>query len=424
MREQSNTIRFVDLFSGLGGTRLGLEQACDELGLEHECVLSSDKKKSAAKAYKHNFNEDVFPDVTQIDETEMKDFDFLLAGFPCQPFSRAGMKRGFADTRGTMFFEIERILKAKTPKFLLLENVAELTTNDKGRTLQIIIEHLEALGYATSWAVLDGHKFGLAQSRRRIYITGIYGGEPFDFDTLEETEGKTMSSVLEHDLDLLDTPFTKAVLSTYKPEELSGYVISDKRRGPKTMHSWDIGSHGKVSKDEHALMETILSEFRKRKWADQLGVKWRDGMPLNLDQVCEATGWDKAKAKKNLDSLTAKGYLMQKHPYHDNSLEERTDLPIGWKLVTSRVSFELNRFLGEDDVCVTLTATDASHIGVIDGKGLRRLSTRECLRLFGFPESYDLSCVTQNEAYDLVGNSICVPVVKEIAKKMLQTSGY
>ena len=186
MREQSNTIRFVDLFSGLGGTRLGLEQACDELGLEHECVLSSDKKKSAAKAYKHNFNEDVFPDVTQIDETEMKDFDFLLAGFPCQPFSRAGMKRGFADTRGTMFFEIERILKAKTPKFLLLENVAELTTNDKGRTLQIIIEHLEALGYATSWAVLDGHKFGLAQSRRRIYITGIYGGEPFDFDTLED----------------------------------------------------------------------------------------------------------------------------------------------------------------------------------------------------------------------------------------------
>ena len=424
MSGKAETIRFIDLFSGLGGTRLGLEQACDELGLQHKCILSSDKKKSAAKAYKHNFNEDVFPDVTKIDETELEDFDFLLAGFPCQPFSRAGMKRGFADTRGTMFFEIERILKAKEPKFFLLENVAELTTNDKGRTLEVIINHLEALGYGTSWEVLDGHDFGLAQSRRRIYITGIRDEDPLDFNTLDKSNvNKTMADIMEHDLDLLETPFTKAVLSTYKPKDLGGYVISDKRRGPKTMHSWDIGSHGKVSKEEHELMETILSEFRKHKWADQLGVKWRDGMPLNLTQICEATGWDKAKAKKNLDSLTEKGYLMQRHPYKDGSLEERDDLPIGWKLVTSRVSFELNRFLGEDDVCVTLTATDASHIGVIDGKGLRRLSTRECLRLFGFPETYDLSCVTQNEAYDLIGNSICVPVVKAIAKKMLKTSG-
>jgi DNA (cytosine-5)-methyltransferase 1 len=420
MEEQQGRIRFIDLFSGLGGTRLGLEQACQELGLECECILSSDKKKSAAKAYKHNFDEDVFPDVTKIDESELGDFDFLLAGFPCQPFSRAGMKRGFADTRGTMFFEIERILKAKKPKFFLLENVAELTTNDHGRTLEVIMDHLDALGYATSWAVLDGHDFGLAQNRRRIYIAGICGKDPLDFDDLDRCEGTTMKDVMEHGLPLLDTPFTKAVLSTYKPKDLRGYVISDKRRGPKTMHSWDIGSHGKVSEDERELMEAILSNFRKRKWADQLGVTWRDGMPLNLDQICEITGWDKTKAAKNLDSLTEKGYLMKRHPYKDGSLEERTDLPIGWKLVTSRVSFELNRFLGEDDVCVTLTATDASHIGIIDGKGLRRLSTRECLRLFGFPETYDLSCVKQNEAYDLVGNSICVPVVKAIAKKMLE----
>ena len=412
-------IKFIDLFSGLGGTRIGLEQACEDLGLECECVLSSDKKKSAAAAYKQNFGEDVFPDVVKIDEKKMPDFDFLLAGFPCQPFSRAGMKRGFADTRGTMFFELERIMGAKKPKWVLLENVAELTTNDHGRTLEVIINKMEGLGYGTSWKVLDGHEFGLAQSRRRIYITGILDSDPLDFDQVEGEPGKVMGDILESGLPTLDTPFTKAVLSTYSTKELGGYVISDKRRGPKTMHSWDIGSHGKVSADEHAMMETILSEFRKRKWADQLGVKWRDGMPLNLDQICEATGWSKTKAQPVLDSLTAKGYLMKRHPYKDGSLEERTDLPVGWKLVTSRVSFELNRFLGPDDVCVTLTATDASHISVIDGKGIRRLSTRECLRLFGFPEDYTLDGFKDSEVYDLVGNSICVPVVKAISKAML-----
>lgn len=415
----TDAIKFIDLFSGLGGTRIGLEQACEDLDLDCECVLSSDKKKSAAAAYKKNFGEDVFPDVVKIDETTMPDFDVLLAGFPCQPFSRAGMKRGFADTRGTMFFEIERILGAKKPKWVLLENVAELTTNDHGRTLETIIAKLEALGYGTSWKVLDGYDFGLAQSRRRIYIVGILDQDPLDFGEVEGKPGKVMGDIMETGLPLLETPFTKAVLSTYKVKELGGYVISDKRRGPKTMHSWDIASHGKVSADEHAMMETILSEFRKRKWADQLGIKWRDGMPLNLAQICEATGKDKGKVQPILDSLTAKGYLMKRHPYVDGSLEERYDLPIGWKLVTSRVSFELNRFLGPDDVCVTLTATDASHIAIIDGKGLRRLSTRECLRLFGFPESYSLDGFKDSEVYDLVGNSICVPVVKAITKAML-----
>ena len=147
-RTQDKTVKFIDLFAGLGGIRLGFENAFREKGFNPVCVFSSEIKDYAIKAYKNYFNdEEVAGDITQISATDIEDFDFLLGGFPCQPFSAAGLGLGFEDTRGTLFFEIERILKEKQPYGFLLENVEGLINHDDGRTLSIIIDHLKTVSY-------------------------------------------------------------------------------------------------------------------------------------------------------------------------------------------------------------------------------------------------------------------------------------
>ena len=137
-------IKIIDLFAGIGGIRRGFEQASEG---EVDCVFTSEWDKFAAQTYRVNYpDEIVHGDITLIDENDIPDHDILLAGFPCQPFSQAGLQKGFDDTRGTLFFDIERILRAKKPKAILLENVKRLKTHDKGRTLKIIIEHLKEIG--------------------------------------------------------------------------------------------------------------------------------------------------------------------------------------------------------------------------------------------------------------------------------------
>lgn len=125
-------IRFIDLFSGIGGIRKGFEQACTEIGINCKCVFSSEIKPYAVSVFKQNHpNEDIFGDITKIEAKEIPDFDFLLAGFPCQAFSAAGKRLGFEDTRGTLFFEVERIIKEKCPLGFVLENVEGLVNHDK-----------------------------------------------------------------------------------------------------------------------------------------------------------------------------------------------------------------------------------------------------------------------------------------------------
>tara|TARA_B100002052_G_C15873029_1_gene595617 strand:- start:694 stop:1665 length:972 start_codon:yes stop_codon:yes gene_type:complete len=167
----SKKIKIIDLFAGIGGIRLGFENASNNI----ECVFTSEWDKYSQITYKENYpNEEVFGDITKIDEKQIPNHDILLAGFPCQAFSQAGLGKGFSDTRGTLFFDIERILIEKQPKAFLLENVKRLKTHDEGKTLKIILKHLKKAGYKNIYfQVLRARDFGLPQNRERIFIVGF-----------------------------------------------------------------------------------------------------------------------------------------------------------------------------------------------------------------------------------------------------------
>lgn len=158
----------IDLFAGIGGTRLGFHMTG-----RTRAVFSSEIDKFAVKTYRANFGDVPHGDITQIDENDVPDHDILVGGFPCQAFSQAGRKLGFEDTRGTLFFNIARILKVKRPKAFLLENVRNLLSHDKGRTYKVIEQTLIDLGYDVNLLVYKAKDFGVPQNRERIYIVGF-----------------------------------------------------------------------------------------------------------------------------------------------------------------------------------------------------------------------------------------------------------
>lgn len=182
--------KFIDLFAGIGGVRVAFERA------RGECVFTSEWDKPCQVMYEANFGERPFGDITKINAESVPDHDVLTGGFPCQAFSIIGNKFGFADTRGTLFFDVERILKAKRPKAFLLENVKQLTTHNEGRTFKVILERLENLGYFVHHKVLNGLDFGVPQKRERIIIVGFRKNYFFEFPK-KGAKTKTLSDILE-----------------------------------------------------------------------------------------------------------------------------------------------------------------------------------------------------------------------------------
>lgn len=183
-------VTFIDLFAGIGGMRLGME----ENGFE--CVFSSEWDEHAQEMYKLNFGSTPEGDITKINENDVPNHDILLAGFPCQPFSISGKKEGFADTRGTLFFDVLRIANAKKPEVILLENVKHLVHHDGGRTLEVILNSLKEIGYKVSWKVLNAKDFGVAQNRERIIIIATKKTY-FDFDLLKKHTPVYLKDVLD-----------------------------------------------------------------------------------------------------------------------------------------------------------------------------------------------------------------------------------
>ncbi len=304
---------FIDLFAGIGGIRIPFQ----ELG--GRCVFSSEWDSFAQKTYRTNYGEEPHGDITKIDASDIPDFDILLAGFPCQPFSQAGLKKGFSDTRGTLFFEIERILREKRPKAFLLENVKQLRSHDRGRTLKVILQHLDDLNYYVNYAVLRAGDFGVPQNRERIYIVGL-------------------------------------------------------------------------SKDKLVIPENYVFEFPKpSKEKTRLG----DILEDNVDE-----------------KYTISDALWEGHQRRKKEHQEKGN------------GFGYSLFNAESEYTNTISARyykDGSEILIDqgDGKNPRKLTPRECARLQGFPEEFIIP-VSDTQAYKQFGNSVAVPVVRAVAKRLTE----
>lgn len=297
-------LKFIDLFAGIGGIRLPF----DEMG--YQCVFSSEWDKKACETYQANFGEMPAGDITQIDEKDIPSFDVCLAGFPCQAFSIMGKMQGFADTRGTMFFEVERILKYHKPRAILLENVKQLTTHDHGRTFKVILEHLADLGYYTKHKVLNALDFGLPQKRERIIIVGFLDKnltDKFSFDF--EKIPYNLASILEDD-------------NSVDPSLFASDTIREKRK--KSVEGKDV--------------------FYPSVWHEN-----KSGNISVLDHSCAL----------------------------------RTGASYNYLLVN----------------------------------GVRRFSSRELLRLQGFPDTYKI-VVSNQEIRRQTGNSVAVPMIREVAHRI------
>lgn len=185
-----DNFKFIDLFCGIGGFHLAASQNGGK------CVFACDIDADARKAYQANFEMEPKGDITQISVDDIPDHDMLCAGFPCQPFSIIGNRLGFDDIRGTLFFDIVRIIKAKKPRFAVLENVKQLATHDKGRTLRVILETIESIGYTVYWKILNALDYGLPQKRERVIIVCFREHTNFSFPPKEHNY-KPLSEILE-----------------------------------------------------------------------------------------------------------------------------------------------------------------------------------------------------------------------------------
>lgn len=425
-----NILRFIDLFAGIGGIRLGLEQAARDRGINTVCVFTSEIKPHAVKVLQDNHpTETITGDITQVKTKEIPDFDILCAGFPCQAFSSAGKRMGFADTRGTMFFEIERILRDKKPQGFILENVEGLVNHDGGKTLSIITERLDSLGYKFDFRVLNSKYFGVPQERKRIYIVGSKICKP-NLDGFPQKES-TLAGILETGCPTSNTPFVKNLLKHFAIEELYGKAIKDKRGGADNIHSWDLGIKGEVSKEQKQLLDMLLKERRKKKWAEIIGMDWMDGMPLTMEQI--RTFYNVPHLQEMLDDLVRKDYLKYEHPkklvkkevdgVSTSYREYDCTKPKGYNIVAGKLSFEINKVLSPNDIAPTLVAMDMQKLYVADNGGLRRFTLREGLRLCGYPDDMIFD-VSEKDGFDLLGNTVVVPVIKSVADRLLEVINF
>lgn len=232
MESGKDRLRFIDLFAGIGGIRIAFERA------GARCVFTSEWDKACKQTYEANFGDKPVGDITKVDAKEIPDHDILTAGFPCQPFSIMGERQGFADTRGTLFFEVERILAAKKPKAFLLENVKQLISHDKGRTFKVILQKLDKLGYFVHYKILNGLDFGIPQKRERIIIVGFNKDFPFHFPCRGNGKIATLEDVLEPD----EKVDKKHFLSEYMLKKLKEKVPNP----PRQLTVWHENKAGNI----------------------------------------------------------------------------------------------------------------------------------------------------------------------------------
>lgn len=240
----TNKIKYIDLFCGIGGFHQAMQIASESLDIDSECVFASDIDVEACAAYDANFNLKPVGDITKFNASDIPNHDILLAGFPCQAFSIIGDRKGFEDTRGTLFFDIARILKEKKPKGFVLENVKQLRGHDNGKTLEVIISTLLDLGYDVQYKVLNALDFGLPQKRERIFIVGWLKKLDFNWE-FSERKMTPLSKILEKKVS--DSFFASEAIRTRRNEAVKLSQISHNR---PTI--WHENKSGNISAYEYS----------------------------------------------------------------------------------------------------------------------------------------------------------------------------
>lgn len=224
-------LRYIDLFCGIGGFRIAAMNASKDVGVTSECVFSSDIDVDAQTAYEANFGDRPHGDITAIEAVDIPDHDILFGGFPCQAFSIIGEMKGFADARGTLFFDIARILDEKRPRAIVLENVKQLRGHDRGRTLSTILNILDELGYWVDYRVLNALDFGLPQKRERILIVGFLDDsyKRFSWPSPDRFPKRSLEEILENDSDVDPFYFASQKIQKSRKSALKGKILPDGR---------------------------------------------------------------------------------------------------------------------------------------------------------------------------------------------------
>jgi DNA (cytosine-5)-methyltransferase 1 len=409
-------IRYTELFAGIGGLGLAFERAAKEMGLEPILVESVEIDNHAADTYHSNFGLNPLGDVRDV--VSLKEHDVLLAGFPCQSFSYAGEKRGFGDIRGTLFFDIMRLVDKGPPKLLILENVRGLLSNDGGKTFKTIQYEIEKRGYSFDWLLLNSVNFGVPQNRVRVYMICILNRKEGDL-LLESDKGPPdsnnisslgdghprVASILEENVPdryNCSSEFIEGIhralggdLSTLHGRRFIDY------RGGHSIHSWEMGSRGICSSREIEFMNRFITERRNKKFGTH-----RDGKMLTREQI--SSFWEGGDLDKVLAGLLSKKYL--KIVDGDK-----------YKPVAGNYSFEVYKFLDPEKISVTVVASDCSRLGVYHEDRIRRLTPREVARLQGFPEDFVLHS-DDSKAYFQLGNAVTVSVAKKVCSESLRLS--
>lgn len=409
-------IRFVDLFAGIGGIRLGFEQAMRKAGIASECVLSSEIDEQARQTYRLNFGETPSGDIYKI--KKFPDFDFLLAGFPCQPFSYAGKQKGFGDTRGTLFFEIERLLDRHKPSGFLLENVPGLVSHDNGRTFETILNNLRSIGYSVEWRILNSSEFDVPQNRIRVYIVGTLNPNlrlaiksdkgPSDSHLYKVRkcygERRLVRDILEKSVDPkydCSIAFQTTLSSVLQNKNLpiNGVRMIDFRNG-NSVHSWELGIKGECSEPEISLMNAIIANRRKKIFGTH-----QDGKSLTKDQI--GSFFSSPLLEALLQSLVAKRYLKVNDGRYNP--------------VSGNMSFEIFKFLDPESISITVVSSDAHKLGVMHEGRMRHITPRECARLQGYPDEFKCHPIDAH-AYRQFGNSVSVPVIKQVITDLFENN--
>lgn len=389
----------IEIFSGIGGFRLGLEQS----GVSFDWVGFSEIDKYAKEVYKKHWPEsEDLGDATTIDVSRLpKRIDLLMGGFPCQSFSIAGKRKGFEDTRGTLFFEIARIAKEKRPEIIFLENVRGLLSHDKGRTFETIIRTLGDLGYIVQWQVLNSKHFGVPQNRERVFIIGHLGRECFRKvfpigDSSKKDNGERGSYSYA-----IDASYYKGAGN--KKQRTLVEITKDK---PDTQRIYDSS----------AIAKTLKSEGGGQ------------GAKTGLYKVKEATkkGYTEANIGDSINLSVPNSKTRRGRVGVGVGVAQTLDtacnqaIPV---LTPDRPNKRQNgrRFKENRDPSFTLTSQDRH--GIYNGSRIRRLTPLECERLQGFPDYFTQYRLSGNEMsdtqrYKMMGNAVTVNVIEAIGREL------